>query len=418
MKKIFILLLICFFTSSLCLFADDEEKDSKMNAADEDLAVSNSGRSPFRVKDRRVEVGLVSGNIGFANNFLSTSQIFQERMIIDINDLGKGFKVNFDLGLTPLFFNYTANEKKWGFGLSVNVEAMGILSLSGNMLTLSEAAGDKSDVSGAAFVSVKASSFFNIHTENTKIKANLSLFYPVMYVDPKISYSLNNSGDSTMIDIEYMLRIYTPISMEEGASTAITSLPGVDIQLGVEYGLAEVLGLKEKISFLDFIVGLDLLNIPIVPSSMNTYIEMAGRVGGDEKIDIDDPEGFFSSQETRGRKTKNIFRPFKMLVWADWKPFDAVPVSFIPTIGFAINPLYHEPGSLEAGIKARFDLANLFIATLGVGFYDRMWKNSLDLILNFRFIEFNIGVDMRSQDFAQSWSGGGFGVNFGVKFGG
>jgi len=40
MKKIFILLLICFFTSSLCLFADDEEKDSKMNAADEDLALA------------------------------------------------------------------------------------------------------------------------------------------------------------------------------------------------------------------------------------------------------------------------------------------------------------------------------------------------------------------------------------------
>ena len=427
MKKLLILLIICFIVSPLYLFADDEDNGNAETAkitesdglADEYDNVQKE-RGPFRIKDRRVEVGLANVSAGFANDFLTTSQIFnQDKLVIDLDELNKGFKINFDLGITPLYFNYTGKDKLWGYGLSINIDAIGALNLSGDMLSLNEASGEKSDVSGAVFVDLKTSSFFHVKKIKTKFKASLSMYYPALYVDPDISYTMNNSSDATKIDLDYNLWIYTPISTEEGASTALSSTPGFDIQLGAEYPLAEVLGLKERFGFLDFIVGVDFINIPIVPSSMKDYVKKSGRIGGGEPIDLDNFENYIeNNDDVYGSSRKVITRPFKMLAWADWKPFNAVPVSFIPTLGFAVNPLYNKPGSIEAGVKTRLDLANLFIATLGIGYHDRLWKNSVDLVLNFRFIEFNFGVDFRSQEFAKSWTGGGVCVNLGIKFGG
>jgi len=420
MKKLLLLLLICFLISPLCLFADDAE-DSEI-AEGEDVSGYDympQEKSSFRVKDRRIEIGFLHTRIGFANNFLSTNQIFQEKMIIDLDGLKEGFKVNLDIGVTPLFFNYVSENKSWGYGLSIGVDSMGILNLSGDMLTLSEANDSKSDVSGAAFVDFKVSSFFSVKQIKTKFKANMSVFVPVLYVDPDISYTLRDTKDATIVDMDYKIRVYTPMSIEDGVSDSITPTPGVDLHLGAEYPLAEVLGLRDKISFLDFIVGVDLINIPFVPASMSDYMEMTGKIGKGNKIDIENFDDFIDTEDqSYGSKRKDIYRPFKFLTWADWKPFEEIPVSFIPTLGFSVNTLYNEPGSLEAGIKARLDLANLFIASIGTGYYDRLWKNSLDIILNFRFFEFNIGVDLRSQDFLKSWTGSGFGVNLGFKFGG
>jgi len=52
-----------------------------------------------------------------------------------------------------------------------------------------------------------------------------------------------------------------------------------------------------------------------------------------------------------------------------------------------------------------------------MGYYDRLWKNSLDMSLNLEVFELNIGVDLRSQSYVKSWTGGGFGVNAEFKFG-
>jgi hypothetical protein len=419
MKKLFLILICCFIASSLCLFANEEEINTEFTEEDEALAIASAERGPLRIKDRRVEIGLVNVRAGFANDFLTTSDIFQETLKLNLSELDKGFKINLDLGVTPLYFNYISKSTLWGYGLALGVDAVGAVDLAGSMLTLKEASKDKSDVVGAAFVDVKTSSFF--HITNVKAKFNLSVYYPVLYAVPDVFYTFKPSADETELDINYKVRVYTPFSLEDDASFSLSPTPGVDIQLGAEYPLAEVLGLKERFDFLDFIVGIDFLNIPIAPSSMKEYMEISGYVGGGvvDFDDFSDLDKIVPEPETvYGSKKKEIFRPFKMLTWSDWKPFDVVPVNFITTLGFAVNPLYSEPGSVEFGVKARFNLANLFIATIGNGYHDRYWRNSLDLALNLRFFEFFFGVDLRSQDFAKSWSGGGVGANVGFKFGG
>jgi len=175
---------------------------------------------------------------------------------------------------------------------------------------------------------------------------------------------------------------------------------------------------------------------------MEDYRQMIVNIGSDEPIDFfnrsdddseeNDEKKFLNYKfDNYGKEKRNVFRPFKMLISANWRPLDNPfltdsDVSFkfmrewltlTPILGFAINPLYYQPVSFEGGIKTRLNLFNFFIATLGIGYYDRLWKNSFDIALNFRLCEIDFGVGMQSPSFLKSWSGGGFGATLGLKFG-
>ena len=377
-------------------------------------------KKPFRIRDRKFELGLGHVNAGFANNFLTTKDIFQEIAFVDLSELKNDLEINLDVFAKPFYFNFQ-KKNRWGFGVHVSADAAGILDLSGDMLTLGKAEKSKSDVSGAAFVNVNIPTFF--HVQGIKIKFAPSVYYPLMCVEPDVSYTQRDvDGVGIVFDLNYNLRVYTPMPFEDGFSLSnpLTASPGIGFSLGVEYPLAEMFGLKESFAFLDFKIGVDFINIPVVPAKMNDYMELSGRIGSTEPIDVFDFDfdDFVQQNDTvYGEGAKRVFKPFKMLTWSDWKPFRAVPVHFISSFGFAVNPFYQKKGSIEIGTKARFDLANLFLVTFGVGYHDRLWKNSFDMVLNLRFFELNLGVDFRSQNFAKSWAGGGFAAKFGLVFG-
>ncbi|MDR0465298.1 MAG: hypothetical protein LBG94_09350 [Treponema sp.] len=394
MKKVSFLLLICFIIPGL--YADDD----------------------YGIRNRTFEIGLANVSAGFSNDFLSIGKIFKETAVLDIDDLKKGFNLNLELDVVPLYLSFNRNSN-WGFGLSVGLDSTGIISLPGSMVTFGQARNEYADISGAAFIGLDIPIFFSI--SRLKLKVSPSVFYPLMFIDPDISYTNWSVQGGTIFDLRYNLRVYTPISLEEGGLQDITAFPGYDINFGFEYPLGTALGLTEKIKFLDFKIGADLYNIPIYPAHLNNYMEMSGRIGSEETMDIFN-DGFgdifdnAASETNYGDQNVGVHRPFKMLAWADWRPFGPA-VNFIPAVGFSINPFYTKPFSMEYGLKTRLNLGNVFMATAGVGYYDRLWKNSLDLALNFRFMEINLGVDMRSADFLKSWQGSGLGVNFGLKFG-
>ena len=92
-------------------------------------------------------------------------------------------------------------------------------------------------------------------------------------------------------------------------------------------------------------------------------------------------------------------------------------MSVKPRLGFSINPVFASMASVEAGVKVSCDLKNIFIATLGFGYEDQMWKNGIDLSLNLRAFQLDLGIAMHSQSFLKSWQAAGVGVNVGLKFG-
>jgi hypothetical protein len=106
-----------------------------------------------------------------------------------------------------------------------------------------------------------------------------------------------------------------------------------------------------------------------------------------------------------------------MFAWADWRVFGNRLLSFRPKVGFAISPLYIKPFVLEGGADVCLDLANILITTVGINYEDRLWKNSLNIALNLRAFEIDLGVELRSPDFLKSWDAAGFGASLGFKFG-
>lgn len=401
MKKelFFLALFFCFII--FCLYADDDIEEPVKSS---------------RFKNRTVEIGLINIEANFSNNFLSASDIFRETMIVDIDNLQQGFRMNLGVNVYPLFFNYNKDDI-WGAGFSLGVDAVGIINLSGKMLSFNEADGDKSDINGAAFVEARYNGFF--HIEKIKIIIRPALYYPLVYITPDISYTYKNTAEGTILDIGYKIRVYTAFPFEE--SFTLTAFPGIDFHIGAEYPLSEILGLKQKHSLLDFDVGLDMINLPFVPAFMNNYMEVSGRLGSGKPMDfLKDTMDIFSynSEDTvYGVQRLSVLRPFKFISWARWRPLKTASINFIPSFGFALSPFYPQPFSLEAGIKTRLDLRNVFIVSFGIGYHDRLWKNEVDLVLNFKVFELDLGFELQSESFTKSWTGAGFGVDFGMKFG-
>jgi hypothetical protein len=378
----------------------------------------------FGIEDRTFEMGFNAG-FSFSNDFLSRSDLFNEKKTIelDLNKLENGFMMNMGLGGSPFFFNYKNKKGGWGFGFSSRVDAVGIMNLSGKMLTFHETESEDdgiSELNGTVFA--EAAVPVHLTYNKFKIKIKPSMFWPIVYATSDITYIYDNTDISrgTILNLTYDIETYIPVS-----NAGLTVSPGVDFYLGVDYPLSEVLGLN-KIPVLKFDVGLELSGIPLFAGVMESYTQTKGSVGSDKPIKLFDEDfdmGHFldiAGDAIEGDNgDKKIFRPFKLLLHVDWRPVDTKILKLIltPSLGFAVSSIYNKPFSMEGGFKAAIDISNIFIFSIGTGYQDRLWKNGLDVTLNSRAVELNLGLALCSPKFSKSWNGSGFAFDFGLKFG-
>jgi hypothetical protein len=437
MKKTLSVFVVYLMTVSVSIYAqarnitdapqwynpDFEWKDKDAKWAEERFEIQmkeTPKENIFPVKNRTVEFGLARTYAGFSNSFISTSQIFRKTAIIDLDETKNGFKLNLDASVSPVTFNYNRNDI-WGFGISTKVDAAGISDISEKMLNLQQIVNDKSIIGGSIFAEAGLSGFFTINSFKVKFKP--SLYYPVALIDPDISYTYTELNGNPKLLVDYKIDVWTAFPYGTFKDDInITANPGVDLYFGLEYPFAKATGLSDKIKFLDFGLGLDFYNVPLVPAKLNDYMTIAGRFGSEDAFDIlaFDFSSFFDGMSASADyKTgeKIISRPFKMLARADWRPLGIELLTIYPSIGFSINPFYLQPFSIESGIKARINLLNSFLVSAGIGYEDHLWKNSIDLAFNLRAFELNVGVDMRSQSFLRSWTASGLGAFFGLKLG-
>ena len=365
---------------------------------------------------RTFEIGLANVSLGVTNDFLLIDDIFKDSMVIDLDKIQDELNIGYNLSLSPIFFNINVKDK-WGFGFSAKIDAAGNFVLPGKMMSLKKAFEEKAEINTAVFAETGISCFFTIN--KLKIKLKPSMFYPVIYLNSDdISYT--NNKDS--LNISYDAKLFT--AWDEHYN--ITASPGFDLYAGLEFPFAKAVGLS-KIPLLDFGVGIDVYGIQLSKATMKSYSEYSGLFGSDN-IDIFGAdggqgglgEGFFEMgmDAIYGMENRLISRPFRVQAWLDWRPISGSRlITIYPMAGFSINPLYNEPFSKEYGIKGRLDIKNIFITELTIKQEDRLWQDSLNIILNLKFVELDMGVCLKSPDFIKSLSCGGFGANFGLKFG-
>ena len=374
--------------------------------------------------ERTFELSFGAG-ANVSNTLFSVRDIFSDLLVVDLDKLTLGVKAGFGADI-PMHLKL--NFKTWGIGLFSGIDASGALSLNGNMLSLKNVTNEKSDLNAAAYLSAGIDSFFIIRQFKVKIKP--SIFYPLLYALPqKFYYTFDSPKNKNRLDVGYNMRVFTAFPIDLKTSTVnynLTALPGFDISAGVEYPLSEALGLNVKFPILDFDIGLDFVNIPIVGSKMKNYIQTSGNFslerGANENIS--DLMDSFSSNTNLSTITGvhngyYAYRAFKMLFWADWRPLpDGKPLLTItPIIGLAYNKLFFKPVSVEAGLNLQLSLRNMFIVSAGINYDDRVWRNSVNLAFNCRAFQIDIGADFRSPAFVGSWTGKGFNVRLGIKLG-
>ena len=371
----------------------------------------------LRIKERSFEIGY-NLNIVLSNNLITAQNFLQERMVLDFDNLGGSLNIHTGMSYTPFFINIRT-EKGGGWGLSLNTNVFGSFALSEKIFTFSEADGEKSDSGFAVFTDVSMDFIFKI--EYFKIKIKPSVFLPVMYTRPEIVYTFDTTGESNL-SLEYDAQIYTALKIDDIDNiklglNSFTTVPGVDFSISVEYPLSRAIGIFKKFALFDFDVGIDLLNIPLNPSTMNHYIRMTGNI----TLEGDKIESFLkpdiSKDFSYGEDKKKVFRPFRTILWADWRLFGNHLFTISPHFGFSINLLYIEPFSPEYGLQLKLDLANIFAISLGTRYEDRFWKTGTNILLNLEIVEFNIGAAVSSKEFLDVPSIGGVGIYIGLKIG-
>jgi hypothetical protein len=462
MKKAVIFMIICFFAFP-CVYAggcaeknknarnlsyntsqnnSSTESGSEIaagennEAAGEESPKEKASREPreqkesFRIKDRGFEVGINVG-AGFSNNLMSAEDIFRETVELDLDNLTDDLGINFGLDITPFYFKFSG--EKFGYGLSINIDATGIFNLSKELIALNTAVDKKSELNAAIYVDAGIDIFFNI----SKLKVSLrpAAFYPLAILKSSFLYTFDNKS-GTLIDLGINARLYTPVSLEDNSDLSSISsgditknfmpegMPGIDFSLSLELPLTRAIGLQSQFPFLDFDLGLSMINIPINSASLKYYMERTGNmhVSGDsleELFDSFDSMDEILNDSVYGEDEIKVYRPFKMLAWVNFRPINGTRwLTITPSFGYSINNLYEKPFSYEGGLKVCLDIINVFIITAGINYEDRMWVNSLNLALNIRLIEINAGVALRSQEFMKNnMNARGVGARVGVKLG-
>jgi hypothetical protein len=219
-------------------------------------------------------------------------------------------------------------------------------------------------------------------------------------------------------------RVYTPVPMENLSRDFMpTGFPGFDFSISAEFPLTRAIGLQGKFPFLDIDLGLSFVNVPITRAKIKDYMEYAGNVtikgsNLDELMDSFDGMEDAFGDPVYGKHEISVYRPFKLLAWLNLRPFMGSQwFTLTPSFGFSRNPVYAEPFSYEGGLKMCIDLANILIITAGARYEDCLWINSLDLAINARLIELNVGIDLRSHEFIKNTNAYGIGVKAGIKLG-
>ena len=462
-----LLLVLFFLFSGFLLRAQEQDfKASDEFVSEEEEEAAPPEKKEFRLKNRAFELSIANMSVSLSNDFIAAKDYIQkpgyimknfssitedtanlllnkDKLVVDIDDILSSFKFNFNAIIKPLSVNFN-HKDQWGWGLDIaHINVTGNLSLLDNLLDFDIMREETFGAGGAVFLEVFGIPVF-FHVNDFRVKIKPAVYLPLLYAEPGITYksgtSSHNGNEGIKYELAFDMYVYSPVNMQnlvDGEMNAVGQYLGdnywdiarhnlgYDLGLGLEYPL---------FSWLD--LGADIVNLPIpfLGARLNnymhwednayidtSYIDLADIIssGGDYEIPDETFKNFESEPDYNGHNAKGValYRPFTMLFYADYRPFDRHIISLHPSLGFSINRLYPKIGAVEGGLNASLDLGNIFVTTFGINYNDRKWINSFDLILNFKVLELDIGLSMQSPNFKKSWQGAGVGVNFGLKLG-
>ena len=315
---------------------------------------------------RHIELGVdFSAPYTGIGSYLGSMDIFKEAITPDWSDmvfdrenrLGAFFDITESAYIN---FNMGVNFR---FGLFAGINSFGQFKIP-----------PSTDIDRGAASFLEAGFWFSTKIKRWTFTIHPSYFLPLVYVDET--------------------EIYTPLPLADPGDTNLGDMlrkGGMDLTLRGEYPLLR-----------NLLIGGAITHIPILPGKLtDTY-----SINGDSLTGI-----------SGTGNAVLLSRPFKIGIDAVYRPLYKRLFTLKPELALAFNPIYDTPVSIYAdfALTGELNIRDLLIVDLGTHYEDLTWKQRADLTLNFRALEFTIGISTQSPQFIETFHGAGFWISLGVR---
>jgi hypothetical protein len=380
--------------------------------------------------DKYFEIG-VDANAGFANSHLAAADLLKKTVELDLDYFGEndsGFSL-FTAALAKPFINIYINND-WGFGLRAGVDVDVNANIPQSLMEVisrGNSVHHRIDGDVTASGSVFASAEVNVWGKIKGIKAGISpaFYVPLVYVPQSIITYNVDSHSGIIASAEAYVNVYTPVSIERGMDilndmnmetiNSILSQGGVDFSLFAEYPFLENLD-----------AGVQVRHIPLWPALLTNRMTMDEVV---ITVDAKNPIDAIDKDISEAMKISDIafnpvyesgkypvLRPLRVDLYAVWRPFTSNIFSLRPHLGFSFITT-DKKVHISGGFMSELNLWRIFMLRLAMGYDETVWKHSVNLEFNLRVLDFYVEAQFMSQDFINSFRGGGVGLATGVKIG-
>ena len=390
---------------------------------------------------RYIEVG-ASADFMAAQNVMPLTEIFKKNLVIDLKKIRSQMSpsgATLTVGDRECFY-VDANFKKFGFGVNVASEFGANFNISKDLFKVLD-----SIVPGTVYeadASVWLESFFTVsvpvrfNVDKWKIKITPTYFVPMLYVPATTvkGRAVNGVDGSITASAQAPIVFYTVSEFKglikngdfstdftkeldaKSLSSDMAKSGGVDLSAEVEYALKE-----------NFDIG-GYITTPLVPGRMKHKVSalatLSVRSDSLMRMMFDD-----ESADSKAELSDAVYsgadyivnRPLRLGAECAWRP-----VGNWLTLRAKAGVALRNPFGADFGVKSFYPEYKLGVDIVGIGMFGlglnsqytkKVFAHGIDIMLNFRAIEFDISAAVCSPSLVQSFKGEGVTAAFGVKLG-
>ncbi|MDR2803164.1 MAG: hypothetical protein LBB22_02605 [Treponema sp.] len=262
-----------------------------------------------------------------------------------------------------------------------------------------------------AFIEIGVGGSKTLLNDRLWVRAAPSLFFTLLYMNQG-SITLSGWYSNTKFGLqgEGGMHLYSAWDLDSNSINPFSS-PGIDLTLEALYALWPVLD-----------TGVSISHIPLVPSTLNhrmsidaSGLTMAIDPLNNSGVEFEMPD-FGDMITGSDNSSEMVLRPVRFDFYGLIKPFKNPILVIKPNIGFTLNTIFAD-AAFNWGLNVQFNAERIFSAFIGTGLTESVWANRIGIMLDFRAFEFDISGALAGTDFVKSWSGEGFLVSVGLKFG-
>ena len=400
---------------------------------EEEAKTESSPKEPFLKNGRKVFAFGIDIKVGASNSYFKITDLFKNTLEIDLSDMSKSLPkagLSFCGDAAANIYLDIYIKSKTEFGFFIKAVGYGFSNIPKNLIDFAANGNLSSNsfngkITGTSQGFADAGIFYGMRFNSFKFRVSTSYFIPIVYMESDMGdYEFINDPmtGSIVARGKLKLNMYSHLPIFGNPNSKfdigdILSRGGADFNFYGTYTFNELANLN-----------FNIINIPIFPARLNKGLSkiyegdfrmesliqyMNNFLTPDQASQIKPPSGSFTETSAYDLPTKKIFRPLKLAVSSDIRPFLNNYLIITPSLGcHCYKPFY-----VDAGVKLESRFLKVLGAYIGMSYEDRVWKNTAGLFLETRVFRLETAVSAASLSFTGSFKGTGAEATLKLVFG-